>query len=40
MKKFFGMSIAMIIFTLIANLLFWGGVIYLALWCLKHFGVI
>lgn len=30
----------MAIVALIFNLAFWGGLIYFALWALKHFGVI
>lgn len=26
--------------AIIGNVLFWGGLIYFALWCLKHFEVI
>lgn len=25
---------------IILNLVFWGGLIFFALWCLKHFGII
>ncbi len=37
MFKAFG---AMAVFAVILNFALWGGLIYFAFWCLKHFGVI
>ena len=33
-------GIGVVIFFLLANLAFWGGLIYFGFWCARHFGVI
>lgn len=37
MFKAFG---AMAVLAIVANVLIWGGLIYFAFWCAKHFGLI
>lgn len=42
MFKAFGLMaiLAVIIKAVIINVAFWGGLIYFAFWCAKHFGLI
>jgi len=30
----------LVVITILGNIVFWGGLIYLVFWCLRHFGVI
>ena len=39
-KGFFAAFGIMAILTVFLNVAFWGGLIYFAFWCAKHFGVI
>lgn len=41
MKPMLGTNpLLLILFALLANMVFWGGLFYGCLWCLKHFGII
>ncbi len=40
MRKTAGIGAGLVVFAIVANLAFWGALIYFAFWCLKHFGVI
>lgn len=39
-NKFLGAGCLMQIFAVFLNLAFWGGLVYIVLWLLNHFGVI
>lgn len=39
-KGFFAGSIVLIVFGMILNFAFWGGLIYFGFWCLRHFGIL